>query len=111
MSLGDLDANLTTPKRLALMGLLASASRIEFAYMRDRLELSDTDLSKQLKVLVDAGYVTSKRTGKGKTRTSWFSITAEGEQALARHAEVLRSLVDPTPAPEPTADLPSSASA
>ena len=104
MSLGDLDANLTAPKRLALMGLLASATRIEFAYLRDRLELSDTDLSKQLKVLVDAGYVTSRRTGKGKTRASWFSITPHGEEALKSHAEALRRLVEPTPAPEPTSE-------
>lgn len=102
MSLADLDENLTAPKRLAAMGLLASASRVEFSYLRDHLQLSDSDLSKQLKVLIDAGYVTSKRTGKGKTRASWFSITPDGKRALERHAGALRRLLEPTPPPEPS---------
>lgn len=101
MSLDDLDENLTAPKRLAAMGLLASASRVEFSYLREQLQLSDSDLSKQLKVLADAGYVTSKRTGKGKTRASWFSITREGAAALDSHATALRRLLEPAPAPEP----------
>lgn len=96
MSLSDLDENLTIPKRLAAMGILASARRVEFAYLRDQLELTDSDLSKQLRVLADAGYVTSKRTGKGKTRASWFSITPTGSRALEQHAAALRQLIAPT---------------
>jgi len=95
VSLDDLDPHLTPPKRLAAMGLLAAASRAEFSYLRDELELSDSDLSKQLKVLTDAGYVTSKRTGKGKTRASWFSITKDGAAALKRHAAALQELLEP----------------
>lgn len=97
MSLEDLDPHLTVPKRLAAMGLLAAAKQIEFSYLRDHLHLSDSDLSKQLKVLTDAGYVTSKRTGKGRTRASWFSITDEGISALNRHAAALQQLLQPEP--------------
>ncbi len=99
MSLDALNVHLTAPKRLAAMGLLASAKRVEFSYLRDHLELGDSDLSKQLKVLIDAGYVTSKRTGKGKTRASWFSITSEGQTALDSHADALRQLLSPAPPP------------
>lgn len=105
MSLGDLDENLTAPKRLAAMGLLASAKRVEFSYLRDHLQLSDSDLSKQLKVLVEAGYLTSKRTGKGKTRSSWFSITDDGKRALDNHAAALQRLLQPTPPPVEAADI------
>ncbi|MEM9653358.1 MAG: transcriptional regulator, partial [Actinomycetota bacterium] len=93
------------PKRLAAMGLLAAAKRIEFGYLRDHLQLSDSDLSKQLRVLTDAGYVTSKRTGKGRTRASWFSITPEGAAALDRHATALQGLLQPD-APAASADQP-----
>lgn len=103
MSLEDLDPQLTAPKRLAAMGLLAAAKRIEFGYLRDHLQLSDSDLSKQLRVLTDAGYVTSKRTGKGRTRASWFSITPEGAAALDRHAAALQGLLQPD-APAAAAD-------
>ena len=102
MSLDDLDPNLTTPKRLAAMGILSAARKVEFGYLRDQLQLSDSDLSKQLKVLADAGYLTTKRTGKGKTRASWFSITTQGKQALQAHAAALQGLLAPsTPPPVP----------
>ncbi len=103
MSLDDLDPNLTAPKRLAAMGILASAKEAEFSYLRDQLQLSDSDLSKQLKVLVDAGYVTSRRTGKGNTRASWFSATTTGRRALQSHAVALRRLLEPQAVPR--ADL------
>jgi len=102
MTLGDLDPLLVAPKRLAAMGILAAASKAEFAYLRDSLDLSDSDLSKQLKALVDAGYASTKRTGKGKTRRSWFFITPLGTSALNRHAAALRVLLEPTAlVPEP----------
>lgn len=97
MSLGDLDPHLTAPKRLAAMGILSAAKKVEFGYLREQLQLSDSDLSKQLKVLTDAGYASSVRTGKGKTRASWFSITEEGAAALYAHAQVLQALVQPPP--------------
>ena len=87
------------------MGLLASVSRVEFSYLRDQLQLSDSDLSKQLRVLADACYLTSKRTGKGKSRASWFSITPQGRKALNHHAAALKSLLEPPPAPEPSPEI------
>lgn len=98
MSLEDLDPHLTAPKRLAALGILSAAKKVEFGYLRDQLQLSDSDLSKQLKVLTDAGYATSTRTGKGKTRASWFAITGDGSAALTRHAAALQALLQP-PAP------------
>lgn len=103
MSLEDLDPHLTAPKRLAAMGLLAAAKEIEFSYLRDRLALTDSDLSKQLKVLTDAGYLTSRRTGKGRTRASWFAATDEGRAALAQHATALQELATPAAQVEPQA--------
>ena len=97
MSLGDLDSHLTAPKRLAALGILSAAKKVEFGYLREQLQLSDSDLSKQLKVLTDAGYATSVRTGKGKTRASWFSITKDGSTALNAHAQALQALLQPPP--------------
>ena len=65
MSLDELDPVLTPPKRLAALGAVAATRKMEFAVLRDLLDISDSDLSKQLKALVDAGYVESQKTGKG----------------------------------------------
>lgn len=106
MSLDDLDAKLNSPKRLAAMGILAAARKVEFGYLRDQLQLTDSDLSKQLKVLLDAGYATTKRTGKGTSRASWFSITTEGSAALDQHANALQRLLQHQIATTPAADVP-----
>ncbi len=95
MTLHDLDPVLVPPKRLAAIGIAAASKSVEFGFLRDQLELSDSDLSKQLKALSDAGYLTSKRTGRGKTRKSWFAITEEGQAALTAHAAALQSLLAP----------------
>ncbi len=95
MSLSDLDPVLTPPKRLACMGAVAAAAKVEFSSLRDLLDLSDSDLSKQLKVLVDAGYIKSNKTGKASTRRTWLSITKPGRAALAAHTAALQALVDP----------------
>lgn len=99
MSLDALDPHLTSPKRLAALALLAASKRVEFSYLKDQLQLNDSDMSKQLKVLTDAGYADSKRTGKGKTRASWFWITPEGTAALEAHAAALQELLKPSPPP------------
>lgn len=104
MSLGSLNPVLVPPKRLAALGMLEVAKEIEFGFLRDHLEVSDSDLSKQLKALSDAGYVTSRRTGRGRTRRSWFAITDDGRAALAEHADALRALISPSFDAESPAD-------
>lgn len=104
MSLDALDPVLVPPKRLAALGVLDAAKQVEFGFLRDYLGLSDSDLSKQLKALTDAGYASSRRTGRGRSRKSWFSVTSDGSAALAAHAAALRALVSPVAAPTPPGD-------
>ncbi|MGH1502634.1 MAG: transcriptional regulator [Acidimicrobiales bacterium] len=92
--LDALDPVLTPPKRLAIMGMLGAVSQIEFAFVRDTLELSDSDLSKQMKAIVDAGYATVRKTGKGADRQTWYSPTKPGKTALDRHFEALSALAN-----------------
>lgn len=97
MSLNDIDPLLTQPKRLAALGVLAKSSYTEFSFLRDTLSLKDPDLSKQMSALVDAGYATSRKTGRGKQRQTWFRITGSGRTALKLHVQALRALVENAP--------------
>lgn len=106
MSLDSLDPVLVPPKRLAALGILDAAKEVEFGYLREQLGVSDSDLSKQLKALADAGYVTSKRTGRASTRRSWFTITDVGRSALQSHADALRALIAPAGVETDRAKLP-----
>lgn len=93
MSLDELDALLTPPKRLAALGMLANTKRVDFTLIRDHLELSDSDLSKQMAALSAAGYVEVKKTGKGADRRTWYSITKAGRAAMTTHIGALNALV------------------
>lgn len=97
MSLDQLDPLLTGPKRLAALGILANSQTTEFAFLRDVLEVSDSDLSKQMKALTDADYATVRKTGRGRDRQTWFKITKNGRRALELHVAALHALVADAP--------------
>ncbi len=102
MTLEGLDPVLTPPKRLACMGAASATDKVEFAFLTDYLGLSDSDLSKQLKALIEVGYLTSTKTGKGVTRRTWLTITDAGRKALASHTAELQQMIKPElPIPEP----------
>lgn len=100
MSLADLNPVLTPPKRLAAMSILTNSTEAEFAFLRDHLKLGDSDLSKQMSALVGVDYVSVRKTGKGRTRRTWFAATPDGRAAVERHVAALQAIVAAS-APDP----------
>jgi DNA-binding MarR family transcriptional regulator len=88
-----LDPIIHPPKRLAAMAVLTASESAEFAFLRERLGLSDSDLSKQMKVLQDAGYVRVMKHGRGRGSSTWYRLTREGRHAFEAHVAYLQSLV------------------
>jgi DNA-binding HxlR family transcriptional regulator len=69
--------------RLSICGLLAAgADWVEFAALRDAAGISDSVLSKQSRVLEEAGYVEVRKGAVGRRPRTWFRLTAAGRQAL-----------------------------
>ncbi len=97
MSLDAIDPVLAAPKRLAALGVLANSGHTEFAFLRTHLDLSDSDLSKQMSAIAEAGYLTVKKTGRGRDRQTWFRITRPGRDAFEAHVAALRALIDDAP--------------
>lgn len=80
------------PNRLRICSMLSTMAEVEFAALRDALGVSDSVLSKQLKALEDAGYLTVRKSPfEGRTRT-WAALTAAGREAFAGHVAELRRL-------------------
>lgn len=79
--------------RLSIVALLASADWIDFAFVRDRLGLSDSALSKQFATLEDAGYITIERPVSNRRRRVRASLTEEGRAAFEGHVAALRAVV------------------
>jgi DNA-binding MarR family transcriptional regulator len=78
--------------RLSICGLLAGADWVEFAALRDAAGISDSVLSKQSRVLEDAGYVQVRKGAIGRRPRTWFRLTPEGRQALQGHLAWLAQL-------------------
>lgn len=79
--------------RLSICGLLAAgADWVEFATLRDAAGISDSVLSKQSRVLEDAGYVEVRKGAIGRRPRTWFRLTAQGRQAVQGHLAWLAQL-------------------
>ena len=79
--------------RLSICGLLAAgADWVEFAALRDAAGISDSVLSKQSRVLEDAGYLEVRKGSVGRRPRTWFRLTAEGRQAVQGHLAWLSQL-------------------
>lgn len=87
-----LDPVIHPPSRLPIVALLAPLDEAEFGYVRDKLEMSDSQLSKQISHLEDAGYVEVRKDYAGRRRT-WIKLSPAGRTALAKHVAALKAVI------------------
>ena len=73
-----------------MVALLAAADRVDFSFVRDHVEVSDSVLSKQMSALEQAGYIKVKKGFVGKRPRTWLSLTGEGRRVFNRHLAALR---------------------
>lgn len=82
--------------RLRICGLLRHVDEIDFAVLRDTLKTSDATLSKHLKVLLGAGYLSMTKaaspTRSDARRLTWVKQTTAGRHAFDAHIEELRRI-------------------
>jgi DNA-binding MarR family transcriptional regulator len=79
--------------RLSVVALLAAADWAEFAFVRERLDLSESALSKQLSTLEEAGYVDIERPVRDRRRRVRARLTPTGRTAFEGHVAALRQIV------------------
>jgi DNA-binding MarR family transcriptional regulator len=79
--------------RLSIVALLASTDWAEFSFVRDRLAMSDSALSKQFTTLEEAGYITIERTLSNHRRRVRVAMTEAGRRAFDGHVAALRAVI------------------
>ncbi|TKJ20528.1 MarR family transcriptional regulator [Blastococcus sp. CCUG 61487] len=80
------------PPRLQICGLLAAVDVMDFAAVREHVGVSDSVLSKHVRQLEEAGYVSvRKATRASRVRTS-LSLTPAGRAAFEAHVAELRRI-------------------
>jgi DNA-binding MarR family transcriptional regulator len=86
------------PLRLRICGILSPLEEAEFMVLRDELGVSDSVLSKHLKLLQASGYVLLKKGAKNGRKRAWVQLTYDGRRALDVHIkELMRiaGIIDP----------------
>jgi DNA-binding MarR family transcriptional regulator len=79
--------------RLSIVALLASTDWAEFAFVRDRLDMSDSALSKQFAVLEEARYITVERPVSNHRRRVRVALTEQGRRAFQGHVAALQAVI------------------
>ncbi len=76
------------------MATLNHAERVDFAFLREHLALGESNLSRHLSALEEAGYVRIEKVFERKRPRTWLSLTPGGREAFERHIEALRRIVE-----------------
>ena len=87
-----LDDLIHQPVRFSFIAALAAADELEFGFVRDLLNVSDSALSKQAAILEEAGYVGVRKGYVGKRPRTWYSLTPAGREAFELHVATLREI-------------------
>jgi DNA-binding MarR family transcriptional regulator len=85
--------------RLSIVALLSSTDWADFAYVRDRLGMSDSALSKQFTTLEEAGYISVERPVENHRRRVRVALTDTGRAAFDGHVAALQAVIAGLSAP------------
>ena len=90
------DESIHAPTRLRLCALLRPVDHIDFSVLATTLGLSDANLSKTVRALVDLGYISTTKeastTRRDVGRTTRIALTPAGRAAIDGHLAALQGL-------------------
>ena len=76
-----------------LTALVGSIDGMNFNELKEVCGLTDGNLNRHVKVLVDAKVVKVSKTGRGQTTNSSYSLTATGRKAFEKYLGALEMIV------------------
>lgn len=92
----ELDPIIHQPARLRLMAALEALKpdeSVEFAFLRDLLDLTDGNLGAHLRRLEEAGYLRMEKTFVDRKPRTYVAMTSRGRKAFQSHVQALRSIL------------------
>lgn len=99
-----LDPILVDTARLRLMAALVGLppeGRLSFTALRRLLDMTDGNIGKHLRVLVEVGYADVDKERHGRRPQSLYTASARGRAAFAAHVAALEAIIAAAHGPEP----------
>jgi DNA-binding MarR family transcriptional regulator len=96
LDIGRIDEVIHGRLRLGVMAYLANAEVADFNELKAVLDVTQGNLSVQLRKLEDAGYVAIEKGYLGRKPRTQVRITPAGRQAFATYLEALGQLIAPS---------------
>jgi DNA-binding MarR family transcriptional regulator len=91
--LGDLNKAFESRVRLGVMSILLVADAVDFASLKERLQITDGNLASHLSALEKLNYISVSKQFIGKKPNTSYSATTAGKKAFSEHIDALERLI------------------
>jgi len=89
----ELDPIIHARLRLAVLSVLISVKEADFNYLKKTIGTTDGNLSVNLSKLEKAGYISIKKSFRGKKPLTTCSITQKGRKAFSEYLKALETYI------------------
>ena len=86
----ELDPLLHSQLRLAIVSILLSVKKADFAFLKEKTEATSGNLSVQIEKLAEADYIAVRKEIVGKKPRTTCSLTEKGHEALNEYVKCLK---------------------
>lgn len=89
----QLDDLIHSKVRLGIMATLVSAEEVDFNFLKEKLNLTDGNLSANMRKLEEAGYIEVTKTFFQRKPKTIYKMTDKGRNAFENYVENLKRLL------------------
>ena len=93
LDIGRIDEVIHGRLRLGVMAYLSNVEVADFNELKAALEVTQGNLSVQLRKLEEAGYVSCTKSFEGRVPRTEYKLTATGRKALTKYLDHMEALI------------------
>ncbi len=94
-ALEDIDRVFHEKARLGIMTtIIGSPDGMNFNELKELCDLTDGNLNRHLKVLVDTAVLSVRKTGQGRNTNSHYKLTTKGRGAFEKYLSALEAILN-----------------
>jgi len=94
--IADLNKAFESRVRLGIMSILLVNEVVDFATIKEQLQLTDGNMASHLAALEKAQYITITKKFVGKKPNTTYTVSKEGKKAFNLHIDALEKLIQKT---------------